>query len=286
MKKMLFALLALLLLLPFAAFWAAKNYLQDLDLPLHEGFPLEAHEQTVLCVFAHPDDEILLAGTLHLMAQQGRRVVGLYLTRGEAGPTGDLVPRQQLGAARSQELEQAGQVLGYHALQILDFGDGQLPQTDSAQMVQAIAQAIAQHRPQVLLTYDDRVGLYGHPDHVAAARYTKQVFLQGQARPDFPVKRLFQATLGQNTVKAALKLAPGFKNRYPTEPGKGLPLPHFAVRITPAGTAKMAALQAHRTQASVFDKLMPFYKSLPQWLYFRLFDREYYAEVKATGQPQ
>ena len=58
----------------------------------------------VLAVFAHPDDESLLAGgTLAACAAAGRRVAIVSMTRGERGPGG----LSGLGEVREAELQAA-----------------------------------------------------------------------------------------------------------------------------------------------------------------------------------
>src|SRR5204862_6156740 len=68
----------------------------------------------VLAIFAHPDDESLLAGgTLAASAAAGLDVTIVSVTRGEAGPIGDRsVGRERLGEVREQELRAAARELG------------------------------------------------------------------------------------------------------------------------------------------------------------------------------
>ncbi|MGH2787542.1 MAG: PIG-L deacetylase family protein [Actinomycetota bacterium] len=54
---------------------------------------------TILCAFAHPDDETYLAGGLMAeAARAGRRSVCVVATRGEAGHRADFRPRRDDGA--------------------------------------------------------------------------------------------------------------------------------------------------------------------------------------------
>ncbi len=65
----------------------------------------------VLAIFAHPDDESLVAGgTLAACAAAGLETGIVSLTRGEAGPIGDRsISRERLGYVREQELQAARQ---------------------------------------------------------------------------------------------------------------------------------------------------------------------------------
>jgi LmbE family N-acetylglucosaminyl deacetylase len=100
----------------------------------------------VLAIFAHPDDETIVAGgTLAACAAAGADVVVISVTRGELGPIADSsVARDGLGAARERELHEAARELSLKAVEVLDVRDG-------------------------VITFGPE-GLYWHPDHVAVHR--------------------------------------------------------------------------------------------------------------------
>jgi LmbE family N-acetylglucosaminyl deacetylase len=123
----------------------------------------------VLAVFAHPDDESLLAGgTLASYSAAGARVVLVCATRGERGASSSrhvLTPKR-LGAIRERELRAAGRVLGAVAVEGLGFPDGGLAWVDRSAVVAELVKTLRRWRPQVVLTFGPE-GLYWHPDHVA-----------------------------------------------------------------------------------------------------------------------
>ena len=47
--------------------------------------------------------------------------------------------------------------------------------------------------------------------------------------------------------------------------------------------AKRAVLDAHKSQVKVIDDVQPFGRRLPPWLYYRLFDREYFTLAAKTA---
>jgi LmbE family N-acetylglucosaminyl deacetylase len=125
-----------------------------------------------LAVFAHPDDESLLAGgTLAACAKAGLDVGLLSLTRGELGEIADpaLATRDNLAAVRAGELEAAGRALGASWTECLDFPDGSLEWAPASEVREAIAHRIADHRPRAVITFASE-GLYWHPDHLATHR--------------------------------------------------------------------------------------------------------------------
>jgi hypothetical protein len=86
--------------------------------------------------------------------------------------------------------------------------------------------------------------------------------------------------LSKKQIEVALKLSAGFKENYPKEPGKGLPAPDFSIETQPYFSRTLQVMQAHQTQKKVLQDLMPYHDKVPQWIYSRVFDREYFHEVK------
>ena len=74
----------------------------------------------VLAIGTHPDDvELSCGGTVALLAEQGRKVGILHLTRGELGTRG--TPEE-----REVEARAAAEALGAACMGFLDCGDGAL----------------------------------------------------------------------------------------------------------------------------------------------------------------
>jgi LmbE family N-acetylglucosaminyl deacetylase len=249
-------------------------------LAVHEAFPLPAATRTVMVIFAHPDDEIAIAGTLAQMKRQSNlQIVGVYLTAGEAGKTGGLVPKEKLAETRAQELQEAGKILGLQQLEILGFPDSGLKNTSPDTVKAALLAVIERYQPQVIISFDDKVGLYGHSDHLHTGRWLLEVCRQNTDAANFPVRQVYCPTLTDGMIELAMTISQTFKKNYPKGPNEGLPPPNFGIDISKQGKEKLQAIQAHRTQKHVFDDVFPFHDCIaPQW-YFRLFGEEYYALI-------
>lgn len=151
------------------------------------------------------------------------------------------------------------------------------PIADGAKAKADLAALIAARKPSTVISFDERVGYYGHPDHAQVGRWTAEVVRAGMAAdPAYPVKRLYQATLPAPVIALARKYISAFRTHYPADPAKGLPAPTLAVPIASQADAKRAVLDAHKSQVKVIDDVQPYGRKLPAFLYYRLFDREYF----------
>ncbi|RKZ19003.1 bacillithiol biosynthesis deacetylase BshB1 [bacterium] len=109
----------------------------------------------LLVIAPHPDDaEIGLGGTLRLLADRGRRVWVVDLTRGELGSNATVDERWSEATA-------AAQVLGLAGRAQLDLPDGFIDDTDPRQ-AGAVADVVRRLRPRRVVTAPDAVR---HPDH-------------------------------------------------------------------------------------------------------------------------
>jgi N-acetyl-1-D-myo-inositol-2-amino-2-deoxy-alpha-D-glucopyranoside deacetylase/mycothiol S-conjugate amidase len=122
-------------------------------------------------------------------AEEGHTSILVTCTNGDRGevkglslhPKKNPEDRRRLAEIRQQELEQATQILGLTHLYPLGYPDSGMDgwesngqpeafsNTDLNEVAEKIARLIRQHRPEVLITYNERGG-YGHPDHIMAHR--------------------------------------------------------------------------------------------------------------------
>lgn len=227
----------------------------------------------LLLVHAHPDDESLwTGGTIARYAAAGIHVTLVTCTLGEEG---EIIPPRlrslgadaadQLGGYRIGELRAACAALGVSDHRWLGgvgrwrdsgmagvaanehpraFAGGSL-----AEQSDALAEVIADVRPQVVVTYGPDGG-YGHPDHVRAHEVTMSA-CDG-------VDRVFFAVTSRRATEegvAALATYEDLPFRLP-EPGE-LPVTDDTLITTVIDTAevlsvKMRALAAHPTQITVW----------------------------------
>jgi LmbE family N-acetylglucosaminyl deacetylase len=128
----------------------------------------------LLCVFAHPDDEVFCAGSLLARwVDAGGEAMVVSATRGEAGQIRDAsaATRATLGAVRERELRDACAALGVERVRCLDYHDGTLHTVSLEALAAEVATLMHDFRADVVVTFGPDGG-YGHPDHMAISDAT------------------------------------------------------------------------------------------------------------------
>lgn len=140
---------------------------------------------TILCVWAHPDDEsYLAAGIMAAAVENDQTVICITATRGEAGSQDEVKwPTATLGQTRSKELKTALNELGVTRHHWLDYADGGCCKIPDATACNCLQEFIDEHQPNTILTFGPE-GLTGHDDHAAVSRW---VSLAAKNRPEITV---------------------------------------------------------------------------------------------------
>lgn len=109
----------------------------------------------ILCIAAHPDDEVLgCGGTLARMAMEGDRVHILIVGEG-------CTSREELSEEESRkgvemlrrQAEKAGQALGASGVEMLGLPDNRLDSLPLLEIVKLIEHAMAKYHPEVVFTH-------------------------------------------------------------------------------------------------------------------------------------
>jgi len=239
----------------------------------------------VLAVFAHPDDESLLAGgVLAACAAAGRRVSLVSMTRGERGPTEipKLAGRSALADVREAELLAASRALGASAAECLDYPDGELAGVDEGQAARALAALLERERPEAVITFSEE-GLYWHPDHLAVSRFLNgafelldnggaQAWLYGATWPEGHAGRLVSLMRARGLPADLWGLEPD---------AFGAPADSIttSIDVRPFLPAKLAALRGYASQIGPSHLL----STIPDDLAEEFLGREYFVRLGPEG---
>ena len=294
MKKLII-ILSVIISLIFSGLFYFRAKIQDEDVPQTESLIPDNLPKKALAIFAHPDDEITIIGTMRMLKSQGVETGICYMTRGEAGLNGSIIDvakikeladtslnklKKQLGQRRTKEVDKIASILELNHHEMFDFPDSGTSNIPMDSLKKVVRSLIQKYQPSILFTLDDKVGLYGHPDHRNVSKAVMEVFKEDKGKPNFSAKKLYQVTLPKDMIAFALKIAEGFRKNYPKDPEKGLPQADLCVNISAYGHYKRACMLAHESQRPTFDDMQPGFATLPPWIYFRVFDREYFHLIK------
>ena len=161
----------------------------------------------IVAVFAHPDDERVVAPLLSRLARQGRTTHLVIATDGSQGvrdfahvPAGPA-----LAAARAKEARCAADRLGVRQLHMLGLPDGGLASFEVlGKLRSALVAIIDSARPAAIITFGPEGGT-GHPDHRLVGDVASQI-VQGDAR--YANIDLLYASLPTERLRTAPKANP------------------------------------------------------------------------------
>ena len=172
--------------------------------------PLSTNAQTrrpIVAVFAHPDDERVIAPLLSRLARQGRETHLVIATDGAKGvrdfariPAGP-----ELAAARVKEANCAATRLGVRQLHLIGLPDAGLASFDAlGKLRSALIAIIDSIRPAAIITFGPEGGT-GHPDHRLVSDVVTQI-VQADAR--YSTVDLLFASLPSERLRTAPRARP------------------------------------------------------------------------------
>jgi LmbE family N-acetylglucosaminyl deacetylase len=189
---------AFLLLLVCGAMAFGNGFVNQRGVPRMTRRVRFGNDDRILYVVAHPDDEVLMSGTLSLLKRSLKlQVKALYLTHGEDGPTFDLVPKSGLKERRTQELGRVKEILSLDEMVVCDYPDRYLANQDFEEVCRTVDREMEAFQPTYVFAFDESIGMYGHTDHVAAGKAAVRMAKQAES-----VKGVFQMTLPSGMLRA------------------------------------------------------------------------------------
>ncbi len=244
--------------------------------------------QCLLAIFAHPDDECLVAGgTLKACSESGLETIVISLTRGEQGSIAhpNLATRKTLGTVRESELRAACEKLGVTAVECFDYPDGSLAWVDAKEIENVLSERIEHWQPEIIITFGPE-GLYWHPDHIAVHELTKAAVSSLQKEGFTP--SIYYATFPEDHIS---ELAQRLESRGLNFNAWGLNPNAFGAPSSTITTrldvrryldAKIDALNCHRTQFAT-DNL---FVSLPRDLAEEFLGWEFFVRANQASTAQ
>lgn len=208
---------------------------------------------TVACVFAHPDDEALgPGGTIAQLARAGQQVHIICCTDGDHQNNG-------LKHVRDKELLTSAKILGVKRVTFLGYIDGELSNNKYPALARDIKKHLDRLRPHTVVTFDPN-GLSGHLDHIAVTSIINHLFPQLSY-----LKKIMYYTMKSSERRQIsnyfVYMPPGKYRRQVDE----------IIDISAVWNTKAAAMRAHHSQKSDYDRALSIQSRLPkeEWFLIR-----------------
>ncbi|HTQ66297.1 MAG TPA: PIG-L family deacetylase [Puia sp.] len=230
--------------------------------------------KTVMAVFAHSDDNIVVDRLLSHYARSGYDVYLVLATKGEKGvntfaaiPAGD-----SLSHVRAREAICACKALGIHAPILLGMSDGTLAQDfTGAPLHKKIDSVFRIYKPDIVITWGPEGG-YGHMDHRLVHDVVTEIYQSG----DLPgsCRLYYDALPAEDKEKMNVFKSPSLMAMRVN--WKFVQKKYLPVRVKTGKEDAENAVQAMECQASQFsaeerDELKSWIEASPDTIYLRPF---------------
>lgn len=138
--------------------------------------------RNVLCIFAHMDDETVLAGgIMSQLVKQGSNVTLMTLTKGDKG-NDKRASDENLTHIRKTELTNVLKIFGVKNLIHKSYADDSL-ETNRSKVRKDVKDAIRSVKPDLVITFDLN-GWYGHKDHIICAEEVTDIVKKRYKKAD------------------------------------------------------------------------------------------------------
>lgn len=242
--------------------------------------------KTALVIVAHDDDAIGCAGTISELTKKGWKVHFLTFYGHW---------RAQDNPIRKKEVEEVAKIQHLSSINLIDFS---LQKSDTVKepwrpipysrfpdymyvdsLKTILSGVINKVKPSVLFTLDNIIGGYGHPEHVCVSQSVIDVCEQEKMRADFSVKKIYQAVFPRTLNENVLKNNPAFIAAKKVYQAEGSPIPTVEINIYKSSKDKKQVMLTYESQKRNLRKIWPYYHVYPHWLYFKIFDKEYFRDL-------
>jgi LmbE family N-acetylglucosaminyl deacetylase len=259
-----------------------------------ESYPEDSYLKTetnksALIIVAHDDDMVGSAGTISRMCDEGWKVSemcfyqqgGLYFKKDSAK-----------NPVRKKSLIEVGKIQGLQSVHPVDFNFRNDMETEKSympmpyskfnenykvdSMTKYIASFINQFKPSVIFTLDNLMGGYGHPDHTMMSQLVVKYCKEHKNDSGFSVQKIYQPVFPPSLANKIMKDMPVYNEAKKVYQCDGPPLPDVQVNIYSYAKRKKECMQAYTTEQNSLKKIWPYYNWYPSWIYFKIFDRDFY----------
>lgn len=248
--------------------------------------------KNALIIVAHDDDMIGSSGTITMLCQNGWTIREMcFYQQGGLYAAKDSLKNP----VRKKDLQTVAAIQGIKSVSAIDFNFRYNMDTKEAylpvpyadfnrmfmidSLTRYIADYIEQYKPSVIFTLDNVMGGYGNPDHVLISQIVLNYCNAHKNDPGFSVKKIYQPVFPADLAEHVLGPMPVYQQAKKVYQAEGMPNPDVQISIVRYASTKKKAMQSYTTEQNSIKKIWPYYNWYPAWIYFRIFDRDFFRVV-------
>lgn len=254
-----------------------------------EQFPNDTQLETIsnktaLVIVAHDDEASTFAGTVAHLRSEGWTIDFLCFYKGED---------MSIEKIRKSEAQKAGLIQQFRNIDLIDLNMQRKPlsnlvipysefeeyfYTDSVAKV--IKSIILKSKPSVVFSLDDVIGGYGHSEHVLVGQLARKVANEINAEGLGNIHYLYHCVYPPSMADRMMVNQPIYKLAQQVYNCDGMPKADVQITIEQFSQEKMATIRSYASQHRNLKKFVKHYHLYPHWLYFRIFDKEFFRVIK------
>jgi N-acetylglucosamine malate deacetylase 2 len=290
-KISLFFIAVLLALLVSAHLWylnslnAVENYPDD-------TFLASEKNKKALIITAHDDDAFAMIGTVSKLISDGWEVRHLCFNSQWGGEEKDklyteIAKKQGLAGVEFLNIKYRNQQdsSSYMPIKVEKFG----AVFNRQAVYNALVEKIEQFAPSVVFSLDDQIGGYGHPDHVFISKLVVDYFKENKNKNSVTIRRIYQGVYPPSMAEA-INVKESLHNWSTVKPYvvakevyqvEGMPNPTTEINIYDWAKEKKTYMESFpQKDLRNIKKFAPAFHFYPYWLYFSIFDKEYFRVIE------
>lgn len=204
---------------------------------------------TVVCIFAHPDDEAFGPGGTIAKLSRDHDVHIICCTDGDHRGNG-------IKNIRAEELNSSAKILGAKDVIFLDFVDGSLSNNLYHQLADRLKSLLETLRPQTIITFEP-LGVSGHIDHITITSVVNYLF----DRLSY-IRKIMYYTLSRE----AREMIQDYFVYMP--PGHSKAEVDQIINVADVWETRLSAVRAHKSQPQDQKMVLDILSRLPREEYF------------------
>jgi LmbE family N-acetylglucosaminyl deacetylase len=285
LKKSMIAVIPLVMILIYLApLWTLR--LTETEFP-ELSFP-ENIEKKALVIVAHDDDACAVTGLIHKLVSSGWQVdFATFYQDEHNGYRGEDIP------LRKKELETFARQIGITNVYQTTFqmrkgtfdtipepympvAHDNMHHTFEVDSLKAYLETyIQKSSPSIIISLDDKMGGYGHPEHVLVSKTITEICFEKRGSSNFPVKYYCQSVFSDSQEKALVQF-PVYRKAKEVYGVDGMPPPNARLSLNNHTKMKRFGLSVWKSQQRNIRKFFPYFQFYPHWIYFKVINQEYY----------